>query len=214
MTPLKFIPLMISALFLLAPHASAQATTNQPPAKSANAMATALWFAHAYALPEALTSNMDRHLKAKLIAALRDKPPALSWDSVADVFKKDKFDKLSGGKRTITVEEMERMLRDKTPRSRESLFAKLRQHADLLTTQFDLIQERHREAADELSAWIAKNYRPGNPLHVMVICTGNSRRSMLGSTMGTLLPHITACRMSVFTAAARPRPLIHGPLPR
>ena len=84
------------------------------------------------------------------MAVLRGKNPAISWDSVREIFRKDDFEKLAGAKGVITVEEMERMLRDKTPRSRESLFAKLRQHADLLTTQFDLIQERHREAADEL----------------------------------------------------------------
>ena len=34
--------------------------------------------------------------------------------------------------------------------------------------------------------WIAKNYRPGTPLDVVVVCTGNSRRSILGATMGNV----------------------------
>jgi len=34
--------------------------------------------------------------------------------------------------------------------------------------------------------WIAKNYRPGQPLDVVVVCTGNSRRSILGATMGNI----------------------------
>ncbi len=59
-------------------------------------------------------------------------------------------------------------------------------HADLLTTSFDMIDEPHREAGETLADWIAKNYKPGQPLHVTVICTGNSRRSILGSTMGNV----------------------------
>ena len=34
--------------------------------------------------------------------------------------------------------------------------------------------------------WIVENYKPGQPLHVTVICTGNSRRSILGATMGNI----------------------------
>ena len=78
------------------------------------------------------------------------------------------------------------MRQDKTSRSRDDLFSKVRNHADLLTTQFDLIGKRHRAAANDLTAWINANYQPGKPLAVIVVCTGNSRRSMLGSTMGNI----------------------------
>lgn len=44
----------------------------------------------------------------------------------------------------------------------------------------------HREAGEALAAWIVENWRPGRPLGVVVICTGNSRRSILGSTMGNI----------------------------
>jgi arsenate reductase (thioredoxin) len=81
---------------------------------------------------------------------------------------------------------MERMLLEKTPHSRDDLFPNVRRHADLLTTQFDLIEERHRAAADELVAWMSTNYQSGKPLAVIVVCTGNSRRSILRSTMGNL----------------------------
>jgi hypothetical protein len=49
-----------------------------------------------------------------------------------------------------------------------------------------LIDEPHREAGATLARWIAANYEPGKPLHVTVVCTGNSRRSILGSSMGSL----------------------------
>ncbi len=36
------------------------------------------------------------------------------------------------------------------------------------------------------SASLGENSKPGEPLHVTVVCTGNSRRSILGSTMGNI----------------------------
>jgi arsenate reductase len=48
------------------------------------------------------------------------------------------------------------------------------------------IDEPHRLAGEKLARWIAANYQPGKPLHVIVVCTGNSRRSILGSSMGNL----------------------------
>ncbi|QDV38923.1 low molecular weight phosphatase family protein [Tautonia plasticadhaerens] len=44
----------------------------------------------------------------------------------------------------------------------------------------------HAGAADRLAGWIASNLRPGEPLEVVVVCTGNSRRSILGATMGNV----------------------------
>ncbi len=71
-------------------------------------------------------------------------------------------------------------------RSHNDLFSKVRQHADLLSTQFDMMEPRHREAANNLATWIGRNYQSGKPLAVIVVCTGNSRRSMLGATMGNI----------------------------
>ena len=72
------------------------------------------------------------------------------------------------------------------PRAANRLLPKVREHADLLTTSFDMIDETHRLAGQKLVDWIAKNYRPGKPLDVVVVCTGNSRRSILGATMGNI----------------------------
>ena len=93
---------------------------------------------------------------------------------------------IAGGTNQITIEKMERMLQEEIPQSRQDLFPKVRQHAALLTTQFDLIEEKRRAAAEDLVVWVAANYDPANKLAVIVICTGNSRRSMLGSTMGNI----------------------------
>jgi arsenate reductase len=62
----------------------------------------------------------------------------------------------------------------------------VREHADSLTASFDMIGEMHRLAGGKLAGWIADNYRSGKPLDVIVVCTGNSRRSVLGATMGNV----------------------------
>jgi hypothetical protein len=49
-----------------------------------------------------------------------------------------------------------------------------------------MIEERHREATDQLAAWIVKNYKQDQPLNIIIICTGNSRRSMIGAAMGNV----------------------------
>ena len=70
--------------------------------------------------------------------------------------------------------------------SRTRLFAPLREHAERLSSSFEGMTPQHREAGETLARWIAANYRPGSPLNVIVVCTGNSRRSILGSSMGNL----------------------------
>jgi len=72
------------------------------------------------------------------------------------------------------------------PDSRRRLLPKLVAHADLLTTSFDQIDVPHREAGATLVNWIVENHKPGQSLHVTVVCTGNSRRSILGATMGNV----------------------------
>ncbi len=174
------------ALCTLATQTFAQTVKTQPAVKSDNPLIMALWFSHMYAEPQALTPSRDRQLKATLVGALRAKNPGLSWNLVSEVFEKRAFQTLAGEDNLITLHEMERMLQDKTSRSRDALFSQVRHHADLLTTQFDLIEERHRVAVDDLVAWLSLNYQPGKPLAVIVVCTGNSRRSILGSTMGNI----------------------------
>lgn len=176
--------LVLAGLFMTSPHLVAQNEQPQP-AKADNRVATALWFVHCHAAPDALTPGKDRQLKIKLITALA-KSPELSWETAGDFFDKDAFRKLTGDETTISVEKMEKLLREKIPQSRKDMNAKVRTHADLLTTQFDMIEDIHRKPAEELVDWIVKNYRAGKPLGVIAICTHNTRRSMLGATMGNI----------------------------
>ncbi len=72
------------------------------------------------------------------------------------------------------------------PASRLRLHPKLRDHADSLAKSFDRMGQTHRLAGQKLADWIVANYQPGKPLDVIVVCTGNSRRSILGATMGNV----------------------------
>jgi hypothetical protein len=153
---------------------------------SGNPLVTALRFAQQFAKPDALTPAKDADLKLTLIRALRAKPAGLGWNALSDLFDKDTFEKLAGEDKQISLEKMQRMLQDTVPGSRSDLFPSVRRHADLLTTQFDLIDEPHRAAGADLVSWIATKYQPGKRTPVVVICTGNSRRSMLGAAMGNV----------------------------
>lgn len=175
-----------AALCILALQMSAQTVKTQSAAKADNPLVTALWFSHMYGAPQALTPSKDGQLKATLVEALHAKKPGLSWNLVSEIFEKRVFSTLANEDGYIGLPEMERMVRDKIPSSRDNLFSKVRRHADLLTTQFDLIDERHRVAADDLVAWISMNYQPGKSLAIIVVCTGNSRRSIIGSTLGNI----------------------------
>lgn len=96
------------------------------------------------------------------------------------------FSKLAGPDGSLAEGDMRKALDADVPASRKRLLPHVASHLDSLATLFDLIDEPHRAAGELLAAWIAEHYRPGEPLGVVVVCTGNSRRSILGSTMGNV----------------------------
>ena len=69
---------------------------------------------------------------------------------------------------------------------RDFLFPKVRSQCDLLSSQSDLISPAHLQSSEHLFKAIVSQYIPGDELNVIVICTGNSRRSMLAATMGNI----------------------------
>jgi hypothetical protein len=90
----------------------------------------------------------------------------------------------AGGR--LGPEEIRQAVESAEPESRKRLLPPIREHADRLKTSFDMIGEPHRLAGRKLADWIAERYRPGRRLDVIVVCTGNSRRSILGATMGNI----------------------------
>jgi hypothetical protein len=94
--------------------------------------------------------------------------------------------KLGGADGRLGPEDIRKAVDAGMPESRGRLLPQVREHADFLTTSFDMIDEPHRLAGRKLAEWIASNYRPGHRLEMIVVCAGNSRRSILGATMGNI----------------------------
>src|SRR5262249_9162927 len=134
---------------------------------------------------EALKPENDQHVKGILAKALA-KDGVITFSELGGLMEPDIFSKYAGSDSKLDATEIARALDGVIPESRIRLAPRLREHADYLSTTFDLIDEPHRLAGEKLASWIAANYRPETPLDITVICTGNSRRSILGSSMGNL----------------------------
>jgi hypothetical protein len=145
----------------------------------------ALWLVQRYGAAEALAPQGDRRVKGVLSKAL-GKDGVLTVEELGGLMKPETFQTLAGPDARLDPAEIRRAVEGAVPESRRTLLPKVREHADYLTTTFDQIDEPHREAGARLADWVAKTYRPGEPLRVVVVCTGNSRRSILGATMGNI----------------------------
>lgn len=163
--------------------AFAQSTPRSTP--TGHDFVKAVSFAHHFAQPAALTPENDRHLKTTLLKALQEKPPTLSLAEVSDLFDKEAFAAWAPHDQ-LTIEQMVEQLAAAVPDSRRAIFAETCWQIDLLSTQFDMLDPPHQRAANELAGWIAKNYAADKPLGVSVICTGNSRRSVMGAVLGNV----------------------------
>jgi arsenate reductase len=170
---------------MLFPLVSLMALLGSPEITDVGPLVRALWLIQRHGTPEALALNNDQRVKGILSKALA-KDGVISLPELGGLMAPDVFNKLSGSDAKLDAAEIARSLDAATPESRTKLNANLREHADFLTTTFDMIDEPHKQAGAKLAHWIASNYEPGKPLHVTVVCTGNSRRSILGSSMGNL----------------------------
>ncbi len=144
-----------------------------------------LWLVHRFGTAESITPQSDQKSKGKLSKAL-GKQGILTATGVQGLMDTSTFSKLAGKDGRLDPAEVKKCLEADVPESRRSLNPGVTAHADMLTTSFDMIDEPHREAGEKLVDWIVKNYKPGHPLHVTAVCTGNSRRSILGATMGNI----------------------------
>ena len=145
----------------------------------------AVWLVQRHGKPEVVRPEYDQKLKGKLSKTL-GKQSILTAVGVQGLMDPSTFAKLAGDDGQLDSTEVKKCLEADVPESRKSLNPRVATHADMLTTSFDMIDETHREAGEKLVEWIIKNHKPGQPLQVMVICTGNSRRSILGATMGNI----------------------------
>jgi arsenate reductase (thioredoxin) len=163
------------------------ATGASPPENKddVGSMVRALWLVQRHGTLEAADPRNDVRTKGLLFKAL-GKEGILSLAGVKDLMDPSEFTKLAGPDGRLDPSEVRRGVEADAPESRRRLLPKIAAHADLLTTSFDLIDEPHRLAGEALADWIVANYKAGQSLHVTTVCTGNSRRSILGATMGNI----------------------------
>jgi arsenate reductase (thioredoxin) len=159
--------------------------TGSPETRDVGPFVRALWFVQQNGNSEALKPANDQRIKGVVSKALA-KDGVITLSELGGLMEPDTFNKHAGSDSKLDATEIARALDGAISESRSKLALKLREHADYLSTSFDLIDEPHRIAGEKLASWIAANYRPGTPLHITVVCTGNSRRSILGSSMGNL----------------------------
>jgi hypothetical protein len=145
----------------------------------------ALWFLHAYGHAECSSAKNDRRVKSVLAKSFA-KDRELSLEEVELLISHEVFRNFAGEDDRISESELTSALASAVPQSRKNLLPELRNHADFLATSFDMIEPEHFAAMDQLSDWIAKSWQSNSTLHVLITCTGNSRRSILGATMGNL----------------------------
>jgi hypothetical protein len=145
----------------------------------------ALQLVHRYGTAESVQPQNDQATKGRLARAL-GKEAVLTVAGARGLMDPTTFSRLAGGDARLDAAEVRKLVEADVPGSRKQLNSKVAAHADLLTTSFDMIDEVHRQAGETLAEWVVRNHRPGQPLHVTVICTGNSRRSILGATMGNV----------------------------
>jgi hypothetical protein len=156
-----------------------------PESKDAGPFVGALWLIQRHGTIDAADPRNDISTKGSLAKAL-GKDGILKPGGVQGLIDPDTFAKLAGPDGRLDPAEVRQAVEADIPASRLRLLPRIAAHADFLTTSFDQIDETHRQAGETLSDWIATNHQPGKPLDVTVICTGNSRRSILGSTMGNI----------------------------
>ncbi|MFO1065268.1 MAG: hypothetical protein U0892_15490 [Pirellulales bacterium] len=128
-------------------------------------------------------AQQERVVKATLAKALA-KDGVIAYDEVRNIISAEAFDKVAGKDKLMKPEEIHSAVIDATPGSRSRLNPAITTHLDLLATSLDQLNPAHEESIAKLAAWIAENQAEQKPLHVIIVCTGNSRRSMLGSCMG------------------------------
>jgi hypothetical protein len=176
------------ACLVLLPAGVAQTAVRAEEPKTradAGAFVRGLWLVQRFGTAEAADPRNDVRTKAAVAKAL-GKDGALTLAGAKSVMNGSTFNKLAGADGRLDPSEVRRALDADAPPTRSRLLPQIVSHVELLTTSFDMIDEPHRAAGEKLVDWIVANYKPGQPLPVVIVCTGNSRRSILGATMGNI----------------------------
>ncbi len=88
---------------------------------------------------------------------------------------------------------------------RDTLFPTIAAHLEGLVTTLNEIAEPHQTAGRRLAEWVGEHHRHGKALPLVVVCTGNSRRSMLGAIMGNAVASFLGIpELRLFSAGTTP----------
>jgi arsenate reductase (thioredoxin) len=156
-----------------------------PPETEQSAFVRGLWLLQQCGTKECCDPASDLHVKRRLAQAL-GKDGGLKAAKLQGIMKPESVKKLAGATDQIGAEAIRAALAKASPPSRAALLPAVCRHIELLTTSLDMVDAKHRDAGRQLSDWIGKHYQTGKQLDVIVVCTGNSRRSILGATMGNI----------------------------
>ena len=151
-------------------------------AAASNTFLDLLWLTQHVGTVEAVEPGHDARTKAAIGKALNVER-VLSAPQASELMDDVTFARLAGADGRLDAAEIQQALAAQVPASRKCLLPKVEEHLSLLTTGYDLLDEAHGAAGRKLADWIVENYRPGRPLAIMCVCTGNSRRSILAATM-------------------------------
>lgn len=151
----------------------------------AGPFARALWAVQLFGTEAAADPRNDQRTKLSLASSLA-KNGAITKKAVENqLMDAETFARIAGGGAGIDSERVQGAIEQQLPASRRRLFVKLAAHLDELTTSFDRIDPAHLKAGEQLADWIAAHYETGKELPLVFVCTGNSRRSILGATMAS-----------------------------
>ncbi len=141
-----------------------------------------LWLAQHAGTVEAVEPGHDARTKAAIGKAL-GMGRVLSAEQATEWMDAATFARLAGVDGRLDAAEIRSALAAQMPASRKCLLPKVEEHLSLLTTGYDMLDEDRAVAGQKLVDWIVENHRPGQPLAITTVCTGNSRRSILAATM-------------------------------
>ena len=108
------------------------------------------WLLQSFGTADATDPANDLRVKGVLAKALA-KDNEITLPELGGLMKPDVFQKLAGTDSKIDATEVAGVVADTVPESRKNLKPKARNHADFLTTTFDMIDEPHREAGQKLA---------------------------------------------------------------
>jgi arsenate reductase len=160
--------------------------TEKSEGRDAGSFVRAFWLVQRFGTIEAADPRYDERTKARLTAALAKDGTITDRAIKNDLLDAKSFQKLAGSDDALQAAEVRQALEVGVPETRRRLLPPVANHFNALTTSFDRIDAAHLTAGEQLAEWIVANYQPGKSLPIIFVCTGNSRRSILASTMGNV----------------------------